>query len=182
MKATEIKLGKTYEITAGRNRTKVKVVNFSAKNGSWECETESGKSMNVKDAHRFLAEVGKKPSVLQNAVETDKLVLPKGKRTKVETQVVETETKSDDAKQPRTRAPREDGTVSGLDAALIVLKDAGEPLNIKQIMEKINERGLAKLAGKTPAATISSALQREISTKLEASRFEKAGKGLFAAR
>ncbi len=73
-------------------------------------------------------------------------------------------------------------TAEQINAAYEVLKEAGEPMNIKQIMEKINERGLAKLAGKTPAATVSAALQREISTKQEASRFEKAGKGLFRAK
>ena len=54
-------------------------------------------------------------------------------------------------------------------------------MNIKQIMEKINERSLANLAGKTPGATVSAAIQREISHKPD-SRFEKAGKGLFRAK
>ena len=69
-----------------------------------------------------------------------------------------------------------------LEAALIVLRESSEPMNIKQIMEKINERGLAKLAGKTPSATISAAIQRDIILRKEESRFTKAGKGLFAAR
>ena len=62
----------------------------------------------------------------------------------------------------------------------MVLKDSGEPMNIKTIMEKINERGLAKLAEKTPSATISAAIQMEIKRKNEVSRFVKSGKGLFA--
>jgi hypothetical protein len=79
MKATDIKIGKTYEVTAGRNKTKVKVANFNARTGSWECETESGKTISIKDAKRFLAEVGKK-TILQNVVDTVKAVLPKGKK------------------------------------------------------------------------------------------------------
>jgi len=81
-----------------------------------------------------------------------------------------------------TKKERSDGTVSGIEAAYIVLKDAAEPLNIRQIMEQINQQGLAKLSGKTPWATVSAAMQREIGIKGTASRFVKTGKGLFAAR
>ena len=162
MQATDIKIGHTYEVTAGRNKTKVKVVKFNTKTGSWECETVSGKSIAIKDAKRFLAEVGKKTSTLQNAVDK-----------------TETKTAKDQSKQ--VRVPRADGKVSGLEAALIVLRESGEAMNIKQIMEKINERNLASLAGKTPSATVSAAIQREISHKPD-SRFEKAGKGLFRAK
>ena len=180
MKATEIKNNRVYEITAGRNKTKVKVVKFNAKTGSWECETESGKTLSVKDPKRFLAEVGgkKKGSVLQTAVDAVAAVLPKGKKKAT----ADSATETTGEKPKRTREPRADGTVSGLEAALIVLREAGEPMNIKQIMEKINERGLAKLNGKTPDATVSAAMQREIIVKGDNSRFEKAGKGLFAAK
>ena len=175
MKATDIKPGKLYEITAGRNKTKVKVTNFNARTGSWECETESGKTLNVKDSKRFLAEVGKKPSILQSAVETVKSALPGGKKEKAEV----AETKTAEEKAVRTR---EDGTLSGINAALQVLREEGRPMNIKEIMEKINERGLAKLNGKTPGSTVSAAMQREIGARGDKSRFEKSGKGLFAAR
>ncbi len=171
MKATEIKIGKTYEITAGRNKTKVKVVNFSAQNGSWECETENGKTVFVKEAKRFLAEIGLPPTSVSNTPSD-------ADRITVTQEPPETKT----SKTTRARTPREGETVSGLEAAFIVLRDAGEPLNIKQIMERINERNLAKLNGKTPEATVSSALQRDIMRKGDASRFEKAGKGLFRAK
>jgi hypothetical protein len=56
MKATAIQIGKTYEIAFGKNTTKVKVKKFDPKNGSWICETESGKSIPIKDPKRFLKE------------------------------------------------------------------------------------------------------------------------------
>ena len=175
MKATDIKIGKTYEVTAGRNRTKVKVTNFNAKNGSWECETESGKTIAIKDVKRFLAEVGKnqratgpqKASPSPNAA-------PVG-RLDVKRKYSETKTESGKGGKPK-------GQLSGINAAYEVLKEAGEPMNIKAIMEKINERGLAKLEGKTPGSTISAALQMEIKRKGDTSRFVKAGKGLFRAK
>ena len=92
----------------------------------------------------------------------------------------------------RERIPKEEanvsetktsgGKLSGINAAYEVLREAGEPLNIKQIMEQIIARNLAKLNGKTPHSTISAALQMEIKRKGDASRFEKAGKGLFRAK
>jgi hypothetical protein len=57
MKAASIQIGKCYEITCGKSISKVKVKNFDPKLGSWICETESGKSLSVKDPKRFLAEI-----------------------------------------------------------------------------------------------------------------------------
>jgi len=85
------------------------------------------------------------------------------------------------AESAKTECP--DGKkFSGLDAAHIVLQNAAEPLNIRQIMDRINERGLSKLGGRTPSATVVAAILREIKNKHENSRFVKPGKGLFAAR
>jgi hypothetical protein len=60
MKATSIQIGRSYEITNGKSISKVKVKNFDPKHGSWICETESGKSMSIKDSKRFLKEIKSK--------------------------------------------------------------------------------------------------------------------------
>ncbi|MDR1493998.1 MAG: hypothetical protein LBT05_14950 [Planctomycetaceae bacterium] len=57
MKATAIQMGKVYSITFGKNTTNVKVVGFNNKTGSWNCETELGKTIPIKDSKRFLKEV-----------------------------------------------------------------------------------------------------------------------------
>ena len=80
MKATSIQIGKSYEITFGKNITKVKVKNFDPKNGSWICETESGKFMHIKDAKRFLKEIKpKEPHVSEESKESVKPKIPKQK-------------------------------------------------------------------------------------------------------
>lgn len=71
--------------------------------------------------------------------------------------------------------------MSGLDAAAKVLKDAGEPLNAKQIIERIFAAGLWKSDGKTPHATIYAAMIRECVAKGSESRFRKAERGKFSA-
>jgi hypothetical protein len=68
---------------------------------------------------------------------------------------------------------------SGLDAAVAVLAEAGEPLNTKDMVERMLASGKWKTGGKTPAATIYAAIIREISVKGEASRFRKVERGFF---
>ena len=69
---------------------------------------------------------------------------------------------------------------SGLDAAARVLAKSNEPLKAKDLTAKVLELGLWKTQGKTPHATLNAAIHREIKSKGNASRFKKAGKGLFA--
>lgn len=82
----------------------------------------------------------------------------------------------------RQKPERKDGTMSGLDAAAKILADAGEPLNCKTIVERALEKGLWKTGGKTPAATVYSAILREIARKGDGARFKKADRGLFALK
>lgn len=69
--------------------------------------------------------------------------------------------------------------LSGLDAAAEVLCAAGEPMKVAAITERAREQGLWSPAGKTPAATLNSALVRDIAAKSGASRFRKHSRGLF---
>ncbi len=68
---------------------------------------------------------------------------------------------------------------SGLDAAVQVLVEAGEPLGTKQMMERMLAQGLWQTGGKTPANTLYSAILREINVKGDASRFRKVHRGRF---
>ncbi len=80
-------------------------------------------------------------------------------------------------KAPKEKKARK---LSGLDAAAQVLAEAGKPLNCLDIMEGIIRGKLWGTTGKTPHATLSAAMSREITKKGKDSRFVKAGRGLFA--
>jgi len=69
--------------------------------------------------------------------------------------------------------------MSCLDAAVEVLKAEG-PLGCADIVSQAVARGLWATGGKTPAATLYSAIIREIARKGEAARFRKEGPGRFA--
>ena len=79
------------------------------------------------------------------------------------------------------KATKQAKPMSGLDAAAKVLKDAGEPMSAKQIVEAAMGKGLWKTNGATPHATIYSAMIREIAAKGDDARFKKIGRGQFAA-
>ncbi len=68
--------------------------------------------------------------------------------------------------------------LSGLDAAAIVLKQAGEPMRPADIFAKAKEHDLWNPPGKTPIATLAAALCTH--AKLGKGRFIKSGRGLFA--
>ena len=95
-------------------------------------------------------------------------------------QTKKTTKKKASAKKATTKA-RATKPMSGLDAAAKVLKDAGEPMGAKQIVEAAMAKGLWKTNGATPHATIYSAMIREIAAKGDDARFKKIGRGQFAA-
>ena len=68
---------------------------------------------------------------------------------------------------------------SGLTAAAKVLAQEGKPMTCRQITAQIISAGLWTTNGKTPHATIYSAMLREIDDKPGESRFVKTGRGLF---
>lgn len=70
--------------------------------------------------------------------------------------------------------------LSALDAAAQVLSEAGGPMNCQEMITAMAEKGYwTSPAGKTPAATLYSALSREIKIKAEQSRFQKTERGKF---
>ena len=87
------------------------------------------------------------------------------------------------AKKPATKAavPKKDKKMSALDAAAKVLSESKEPLRCKEMIEKMEAKGYWKSpGGKTPHATLYSAILREINTKGKDARFKKMERGLFA--
>jgi hypothetical protein len=86
-------------------------------------------------------------------------------------------TKAKKAKEPQAKKP------SALDAALRVLQEAGQPMTCQEMIEAMASKGYwTSPGGKTPAATLYSAILRETQTKGDASRFVKTERGKFAAK
>jgi hypothetical protein len=72
------------------------------------------------------------------------------------------------------------GKLSALDAAAKVLQEAGQPMNCQDMIKAMADKGYwSSPAGKTPAATLYSALAREIKTKGKQASFQKTARGQF---
>jgi len=72
--------------------------------------------------------------------------------------------------------------MSALDAAAHVLAEAGRPMNCQELIAAMAAQGLwTSPGGRTPAATLYASMTKEIVTKRAASRFQKTGRGQFAA-
>jgi hypothetical protein len=79
----------------------------------------------------------------------------------------------------KTEKPKK---LSALDAAAQVLGESQEPMNTKAMIEAMAAKGLwSSPGGKTPHATLYSAILREIGTKGKEARFKKTDRGHFTA-
>ena len=98
------------------------------------------------------------------------------------------EPKGDEAKAsgrtPKARKAKAEAKpkkLSAIDAAARVLGEAGEPMNCQDLIKAMAEKGYwTSPGGKTPAATLYSAILRELQTKGNDARFKKTERGKFA--
>jgi hypothetical protein len=83
-------------------------------------------------------------------------------------------TKGKKANEPKAKKP------SALDAALRVLEEAGQPMTCPEMIEAMTTKKYwSSPKGLTPAATLYSAVLREIKAKGKESRFVKTERGKF---
>jgi hypothetical protein len=72
--------------------------------------------------------------------------------------------------------------MSALDAAAKVLSETGQAMNSKELIQAMAEKGLwTSPGGRTPSATLYSAILRELQTKGKEARFKKTERGKFVA-
>ena len=89
---------------------------------------------------------------------------------------------------PKTKAASgsveaKDKKLSAIDAAAKVLTDTKQAMNAKELVEAMAAKKLwTSPGGKTPHATLYSAILREINTKGNDARFKKTERGKFAAK
>jgi hypothetical protein len=91
--------------------------------------------------------------------------------------------KTDAPKKPgRQKKAKAEKKLSCLDAAAKVLAEAGEAMNCQEMIKVMADKGLwTSPGGKTPSATLYSAILRELQTKGKDARFKKTERGKFVA-
>jgi len=81
--------------------------------------------------------------------------------------------------EPASRSQK----LGALDAAAKVLGEAGQPLTTRAMIEAMAAKGYwTSPGGKTPHATLYSAILREMAAKGKDARFTKTERGKFAAK
>ena len=93
-----------------------------------------------------------------------------------------TEPKAGKAKKSKKEKVAKPRKVSAIDAAARVLGETGQPMTCGAMIEAMAAKGYWKSpGGQTPAATLYSAILREIGKKGKESRFKKTERAKFAA-
>jgi hypothetical protein len=106
---------------------------------------------------------------------------PKAESSRIDTPMAAEETTATADNSPEPIAPAK--PLSALDAAARVLGEAGQSLSCKELITAMAAKGYwSSPKGCTPAATLYSAILRELQSKGEQSRFVKSQRGKFGLR
>jgi HB1, ASXL, restriction endonuclease HTH domain len=82
---------------------------------------------------------------------------------------------------PPAKERAKSGKLSALDAAAKILEEMGQPMTCQEMIDAMAKKGYwSSPGGRTPAATLYSAILRELKTKGDACRFVKTERGKFA--
>lgn len=212
MKKADVKIGGKYFATVSGRKVVVKI-DVENRHGGWTATNQTtGKQVRIKTAGRLTPMSGKSNNAAASDSDADgqaeaaPATKPKrGKRAEqaeVTSQAAATDSSSEgqvetvQAAKPKRgkRAAQAEATdqadapagqkkLSALAAAAKVLVEVGQPMNSKQLIEAMAQKGYwSSPGGKTPEATLYAAIAREIKTKGEAARFTNPDRGLFAAR
>jgi hypothetical protein len=177
VKKQQVQIGQLY---AAKITDKVVPVRIDAvhEDGGWVgTNTQTNRKVRIKTAQKLRNKItmpkdDEKPSTRQPV---KKKLSAADRRARSSKQ----STKADSATMKKTDAPKEK-KLSLIDAAVQVLGDTKEPMNTKQMVEQITERGLwSPGTGKTPHATLYSAILRELQKKGADARFTKIERGQF---
>jgi hypothetical protein len=196
MKKADVKIGGVYSANVSGNKTKVRI-DAESRGGGWTATNlATNKKVTIRTAQRLHGEVLAKSKTTKTTTQ-DNLTVVEVPPATVETVggaiqeqpalVLRKPTKAKKAKSDSTKATDETAAkpekrLSCVTAAIKVLAESAEPLSTKQIVEAMSTKGYwSSPGGKTPEATLYSAILRDIS-KGDASRFVKADRGRFVVR
>jgi hypothetical protein len=168
MKSSDVKVGEVYTTKVGIRSVDVRIERENPKGGFDATSVASGKPIRIKDAARL------KPAKEEATTDSH------GGEAQRPAKAPKRAKQPKAAKAPKQKSEKEPGKMSCLDAAAAVLKEAGEPLQTKAMIDRMHAKGLWSSDAPTPAATLYSAILREMKTKRDKARFKKTDRGHFA--
>jgi hypothetical protein len=201
MKKNEVNVGNAYIAKVSGKLVQVRIDRENP-HGGWDATNQvTGKKVRIMSAQRLRAPAGVTKAevkaaktaianVAGTALAEDRL----SAGAKRDLAVVRTKTAAPDPQldadveaAKKGHATKKTGKAKGdrkpslLTLAAEVLREAGTPLDCKTMVEKVLAKGTWKTSGKTPAATLYSAILREIGKAGDKARFRKTDRGHFEA-
>lgn len=192
MKKDEVQVGASYSAKVGGKTVDVRIDGENARGGWNGTAVGTGKPVRIKDVRQLRGAAGERtveqaegdgsggadgadPDLVPLTT-IDKEKKRGGKKGKAN---APKDKKPKAAKPAKENKPK---AMSCLDAAAEVLKSKGEPMRCIDMIADMKDRGLWSSTAPTPAATLFSALLREITKKGRDSRFRKTDRGHFALK
>jgi hypothetical protein len=209
MKKDQVEIGVTYVAKVSNKLVHVRLDKENPRGGWDGTNIATSRPVRIKSAQRLRgpapkAKAGKEEPQVEEQLEADEPetqhLQAEGEQEVTTAETIEGNGAADNttggaeasvekpAKEKKPRAKRDKKPVgekgpkplSCLDAAEVVLKAGGEPMACKAMIDAMVEKELWKTNAPTPAATLYSAILREITKKGDKSRFRKTDRGLFA--
>lgn len=172
MKKTDVQINATYLVKVAGNVVPVRI-DRQHENGGWlGTSVKTGKAIRIKSPQRLRKRLDDAAPVAKTVKKATKDATDASERDTGERAATGDQREGNDAKP-----------MSLLDAAAHLLSlGTSDPMRCKDIVDLAIARGLwaPRNGGKTPANSLHAAIQREIKTKGNASRFMKAERGKFA--
>ena len=188
MKKAEVRIGGKYYANVSGKRCEIQI-DAEKPRGGWDATNlATGKKILIKSAQRLQGEVSArrgrpKATTAVTAIDAD------DQPVAVEATATETSTAVVVLKKPRkAKAATAEGGGTGekrlscLKAALKVLGESSDPMNVQELITTMESKGYwASPGGKTPHATLYSAILRDLA-KGDESKFVKTERGRFTSR
>jgi hypothetical protein len=176
MKKDEVKVGSTYAMAVSGKVVAVRIVEekwTGDKHTGWTgVNTMTNRPVRIRSAQKLRREI----TPGGTAGDHNEQCVPESPSGRPDAPVKPSKPKGEkQATAPKSDKPKK---LSGLDAAAQVLKDAGKPMNFKDITDGALAKGW-RTNGKTPQATLYAAAIREIAAKGKDARFSKTERGMF---
>jgi hypothetical protein len=194
MKKADVKIGGRYYANVSGKRVEVRI-DAEKSRGGWEATNlATSKQIHIKSAQRLLdAARGSAKTTKSTSRATEQPTAgecPRGgdhEWTETDgerfcSKCSEPAPANAKAKKAKRSDSAKEKKLSAIDAAAKVLAEADEPMNTKEMVDAMATKGYwTSPGGKTPHATLYSAIIREISVKGNDARFTKTERGKFAA-
>jgi len=180
MKKNEVQLGGVYTAKVSDKLVEVRI-DGENRHGGWNATNlATGKKIHIKSPARLRGAAGAPQPAGRRSKAAQTAATTEPPATEVSQEAMPS-AEPERGKAKRAKAEAKPKKMSGLDAAAKVLEESGQPMNAKEMIDAVEAKGYWKSpGGKTPHATLYSAIIREIKAKGSEARFRKADRGKFA--